>query len=114
MGFSDHVFQWFFLRAAVTFPIVGVDFLIASHLLMEVADNRLVDTATGNTLRLTRQPSGPTASVVLLAETRVAPQRPASPKWVKLAGTAESGAAPSPPRGVHNGTAAALHERHPG
>ena len=67
LRFSGRTFQWSFLRADVSFPILGVDFLRSNKLLVDVANNTLVDSTTGDTLRLTRQPSGHTASVMLPA-----------------------------------------------
>jgi hypothetical protein len=61
------------MRAAVTFPILGVDFLRANNLLVDTAGCRLVDGNTGDILRLTGQPSGHTASVVLPAGTQQPP-----------------------------------------
>jgi len=43
-------FEWTFLLAAVTFPIIGVDFLIHHCLLVDPAANRLVDRDTQQTL----------------------------------------------------------------
>jgi hypothetical protein len=68
LRFSNRTFQWRFMHAAITFPILGVDFLRANNLLVDTAGCRLVDGNTGDILRLTRQPSGHTASVVLPAD----------------------------------------------
>ena len=59
--------MWDFTRAAVKFPILGVDFLRANRLSVSVASNKLVDDANGDTFSLTGQPSGHTASVMLPA-----------------------------------------------
>ena len=60
-------FEWEFLLADVTFPILGVDFLRAHRLAVDVARNKLIDTANGDTFSLTGQPSGHTASIMLPA-----------------------------------------------
>jgi hypothetical protein len=60
LRFSGRTFQCSFLRADVSFPILGVDFLRSNKLLVDVANNTLVDSAKRDTLRLTRQPSGHT------------------------------------------------------
>ena len=39
-------FQWTFLLAAVQFPIIGVDFIRAHHLLVDPSSNGLVDKLT--------------------------------------------------------------------
>ena len=39
-------FQWTFLLAAVQCPIIGVDFLRAHHLLVDLFNNRLLDLST--------------------------------------------------------------------
>ena len=67
LRFGGRTFEWPFLLADVSFPIIGVDFLRGNKLLVDVAGNRLVDSATGDTFNLTRRSSGPTASVVLPA-----------------------------------------------
>jgi len=76
LRFSNRTFQWRFMRAAVTFPILGVDFLRANNLLVDTAGCRLVDGNTGDILRLTGQPSGHTASVVLPADNKKGTQQP--------------------------------------
>ena len=67
LRFGGRTFEWPFLLADVSFPIIGVDFLRGNKLLVDVAGNRLVDSATGDTFNLTRRSSGHTASVVLPA-----------------------------------------------
>ena len=52
LQFSGRLFMWTFLKAVVTFPILGVDFLRANRLSVSVATNQLVNDCTGNTLRL--------------------------------------------------------------
>ena len=37
LRFSNCTFQWRFMRTAVTFPILGVDFLRANNLLVDSA-----------------------------------------------------------------------------
>jgi len=63
---GSHTFWWNFLKADVTFPILGVDFLRSNHLSVSVETNQLVDVANIDT----EQPSGYTASVMLRANVR--------------------------------------------
>ncbi len=79
-------FEWSFLLADVTFPILGVDFLRANHLAVDVARNRLIDTANGDTFSLIEQPSGHTASVMLPANVPRWRAVPASPSAARPAG----------------------------
>jgi hypothetical protein len=51
----------------VSFAILGVDFLRANKLLVDVAANTLVDSTTNDQFSLTGQPSGYTASIMLPA-----------------------------------------------
>ena len=44
LTFDGHIFPWVFLRAAVDFAILGVDFLSHFNLLVDVAAGRLIDT----------------------------------------------------------------------
>jgi hypothetical protein len=76
LQFDGRTFEWSFLRADVSFAILGVDFLRANKLLVDVASNSLVDSATGDTFRLIEQPSGHTASIMLPANV---------PEWNKTA-----------------------------
>ena len=55
LQFSGRLFMWTFLKAEVTFPILGVDFLRANRLSVSVATNQLVDDSTGDTFRLIEQ-----------------------------------------------------------
>jgi hypothetical protein len=73
------LFAWTFLKAEVTFPILGVDFLRANRLSVSVATNQLVDNSTGNTFHLIEQPSGHTASVMLPANVMKEKAEPARP-----------------------------------
>ena len=41
-----------FRVTVVSFPILGVDFLIANHLLVDIAGNRLIEATTGNAFHL--------------------------------------------------------------
>jgi len=61
------MFKWSFLRADVSFTILGVDFLHANKLLVDVAANSLVDSSTSDRFSLTGQPSGHKASIMLPA-----------------------------------------------
>jgi len=65
--FGGRTFEWDFLRADVSFPIQGVDFLCANKLLVDVACKTLVDFSTGNRFSLTGRPSGHTTSIMLPA-----------------------------------------------
>jgi hypothetical protein len=78
LQFDGRTFEWSFLRADVSFAILGVDFLHANKLLVDVASNSLVDSATGDRFSLTGQPSGHTASIMLPANLpeRSKPARP--------------------------------------
>jgi len=67
LQFSGRLFMWTFIKAEVTFPILGVDFLRANCLSVSVATNQLTDDSTGDTFRLIEQPSGHTASIMLPA-----------------------------------------------
>jgi transposase InsO family protein len=70
LRFSGRLFSWTFLQAAVAFPILGVDFLRAHSLLVDVTAGRLVDGVSGDFLALVSSPSGPTASVVVQGAAR--------------------------------------------
>jgi hypothetical protein len=67
VNFGGELFQWTFLRAAVQFPVLGVDFLHGHHLLVDVAANCLVQKATGRRFFMQASPSGPTTAVVTAA-----------------------------------------------
>jgi len=71
--------MWTFLKAEVTFPILGVDFLRANRLSVSVATNQLVDDSTGDTFRLIEQPSSHTAFVMLPVNVQKEWDRPARP-----------------------------------
>ncbi len=94
LRFSGREFEWSFLQADVSFPILGVDFLRSNKLLVDVASNTLVDSATGDTLALTRRPSGYTATVMLPAPggVRATPQR----TYADVAGSTPSRSSPRP------------------
>ena len=61
---SGQSFSWKFLRAAVSFPIIGVDFLRAHGLLVDPVNNRLVS-AAGLALQGQAVESTPSASVIV-------------------------------------------------
>jgi hypothetical protein len=63
LQFHGRHFSWPFLLADVDFPIVGVDFLKNHCLMVDPANNRLVD-AQGASLPTLARASPPTASVV--------------------------------------------------
>jgi len=100
LRFSGRLFEWPFLRAEVSFPILGVDFLRANKLLVDVANNALVDSTTGDTLRLTRQSSGYTASVMLPTKgmAKPAPAGAACEPVQRASYASVAAAAPSPRR----------------
>ena len=62
---AGHKFTWSFLRAAVSFPIIGIDFLIHHSLLLDVAHGRLSAPSSGICISLSRQSSGPTTAILL-------------------------------------------------
>jgi hypothetical protein len=97
LQFSGRLFMWTFIKAEVTFPILGVDFLRANRLSVSVATNQLTDDSTGDTFRLIEQPSGHTASVMLPANV---------PEWNKTARPAVA-----PPVGGPGATYAAAAAR---
>jgi len=85
--FSGRRFKWRFLLAAVSFPILGIDFLQEFNLLVDVAGRRLVSASTGEKLLLAARSSGPTAAVLLPADAGrvLAPSPPsASPPGTSL------------------------------
>jgi hypothetical protein len=71
-------FTWSFLRAAVSFPIIGIDFLIHHGLLLDAARGRLSAASSGAYFPLSRQPSGPTAAILLPEPAAVAAPAPAA------------------------------------
>jgi hypothetical protein len=70
-------FTWSFLRAAVSFPIIGIDFLIHHGLLLDAARGRLSAASAGTSIPLSRQPSGPTAAILLPEPAAAAATAPA-------------------------------------
>jgi hypothetical protein len=62
---AGHKFTWSFLRAAVSFPIIGIDFLIHHSLLLDAACGRLSAPSSGIYISLSRQSSSPTATILL-------------------------------------------------
>jgi hypothetical protein len=97
-------FEWKFLLADVTFPILGVDFLRANRLAVDVGRNALIDTANGDTFSLIGQPSGHTASVMLPANVPRSEAESASPPATRPTGGSW----------VANGSEAARGPRHHG
>ena len=87
---AGHKFTWSFLRAAVSFPIIGIDFLIHHSLLLDVAHGRLSAPSSGICISLSRQSSGPTTAI-LLPELLAA----SVPATVPTAATAATPSAPS-------------------
>ena len=114
LQFSGRTFWWTFLKADVTFPILGVDFLRSNRLSVSVATNQLVDDANGDTFRLTEQPSGHTASVMLPANMREEsgmPARPTAPcpgKGSRATYAAAVARSSPPPAAAEGDTAAAI------
>ena len=49
LQFGSRRFEWNFLLANVSTPILGSDFLRHNHLLVDVAGSRLLDSSTLNT-----------------------------------------------------------------
>jgi hypothetical protein len=97
LQFSGRLFMWTFIKAEVTFPILGVDFLRANCLSVSVATNQLTDDSTGDMFCLIEQPSGQTASIMLPANV---------PEWNKAAGPPIA-----PPLGGQGATYAAAAAR---
>jgi len=113
LQFDGRTFEWSFLRADVSFAILGVDFLCANKLLVDVASNSLVDSATGDRFSLTGQPSGHTASIMLPANLpeRSKPARPVvvSPVGGPGATYAGGGSPQHRPPGGRGGSERGLH-----
>jgi hypothetical protein len=97
LQFGGRTFQWPFLRADVSFAILGVDFLRANKLMVDVASNSLVDSTTGDRFSLTGQPSGHTASIMLPANLpeRSKQARPATYAAAAARSTAHQAATPT-------------------
>jgi hypothetical protein len=74
--FGGRRFEWTFLLAAVTFPIIGVDFLRYFRLLVDPAANRLVDPHTSEAI--TAVSGSPTPTTWCISPSS-SPQPPASP-----------------------------------
>ncbi len=74
LSFNGRRFQWTFLLAAVSFPIICVDFLRHFKLLVDPASNRLVDPHTCETITTV---SGSSDCMVCVCHNRP-PQSPAS------------------------------------
>ncbi len=69
LQFNNKKFTWTFLLAAVSFPIIGVDFLIHFKLLIDPAANRLVDTASCQAFSIVSSLAMPAATAVAAAAT---------------------------------------------
>jgi len=65
LRFGGRSYRWTFLRAEVSFPILGMDFLRQQGLLLDAAAGRLLVGPSRRPLSLSRQPSGPSAAIVL-------------------------------------------------
>ncbi len=59
LSFNGRRFEWIFLLAAVSFPIIGVDFLRHYRLLVDPAANRLVDATNCEAITTVSSPAGP-------------------------------------------------------
>jgi len=59
-------FKWKFLLADLSFPIVGADFLRYFKLAVDLANMRLIETASGSTFPLRSPPTGSTLAAVCL------------------------------------------------
>jgi hypothetical protein len=64
LSFGGRAFPWQFLRAAVAFPILGLDFLKHHQLCLDAAGGKLIQLQSGAVIPLCRRGSGPSASVV--------------------------------------------------
>ena len=65
LQFEGRPYRWRFLQAAVSFPILGADFLAAHELSVELHRSRLVHYATGAELALQRAACGPSAATAV-------------------------------------------------
>ena len=93
LRFANRPFQWRFLRAAVAFPIIGVDFLRSFKFLVDVSGSCLTQAGTDTVLRLSRQPSGPTAAIIFPTA-----EQPAAASPLGVLDAAEEAAAQPPAR----------------
>jgi hypothetical protein len=57
LQFGGHSFTWQFVRAAVAFPILGLDFLKQHCFVLDAAGARLFNQESGQQLQLTERPS---------------------------------------------------------
>jgi hypothetical protein len=69
-------FTWTFLLAAVSFPIIGVDFLRHFKLLIDPAANRLVDTTSCQAFSTMSSLAMPAVTAVAAAAAALPPQSP--------------------------------------
>ncbi len=90
LSFNGRQFHWTFLLAAVSFPILGVDFLRHYRLLVDPAANRLVDQTNIESIATVPCLSAPAAGAVSSAPSP--PQSPASSPSSR-----SSAAVPRPP-----------------
>jgi len=91
LSFHGRRFDWTFLLADVQFPIIGVDFLRKHRLLVDPANNMLVDTASlqsfatvaavGEPPPPPRSSASPSSSPSAAAAVQVSPS---SPSWCKV------------------------------
>jgi hypothetical protein len=77
LRFGGRTFEWSFLQADVSFAILGVDFLHANKLLVDVSANSLVNSSTGDRFHPTGQPSGHKAFIILPANMAAGAPEPA-------------------------------------
>ena len=100
VDFGGEPFQWTFLKAAVQFPILGIDFLRGHRLQVDVAANCLVQGTTGRRFYMQASPSGPTTAVVTSAvvglSTFVPRERPNGGNVSRATSTHQTGTAVIP------------------
>ena len=65
LRFAGREYQWRFLLAAVSFPILGADFLAAHRLSVDLHGSQLIDSLSGAKLPLQRRSCGPSAATAV-------------------------------------------------
>ncbi len=78
LSFNGRRFEWIFLLAAFSFPIIGVDFFRHYRLLIDPAANRLVDPTNCEAITTVSGPADPATGSVS-SKLPSTPQSPASP-----------------------------------
>jgi hypothetical protein len=89
--FGHRCFVWYFLLAAVKFPIIGVDFLRHFRLLIAPAGNKLVDSVTHEDIAATAaavEPSTAATAVQVATCGNIVPPADKQVDWASTAATA--------------------------